>query len=326
MKYERFDTIPRIDEIIGRINTHPEYSKRVSDSFIKHMRSEADLHSNSIELESNYPLTAREKKDLKSQWTRNLTSARDYLSRYGINLASLSMLGKLIDSEGNPNSTFRNEEICFGEFYGVSSSRVHSEMDNLIHSLRNTLDHPIDRAAFAHLEVIRIHPYMDGNGRSARLLQNFCLEQRGYPPIIIPLDERELYFGLMRNYLSEYLNNNEKGTPNCLSENLFKSFIASKVLKTVQSLDEELKKRRIYEISFGKVDEVASLKSFANSIKGVCFKRNIPVVANHIQKKKRSGNIQIEGNIGRDDLEKIVLPIAKKRKLDCSVRSIVDCS
>ena len=40
--------------------------------------------------------------------------------------------------------------------------------------------HPVIRAAIAHLEFVRIHPFMDGNGRSARLLETLLLAQFGW--------------------------------------------------------------------------------------------------------------------------------------------------
>lgn len=40
--------------------------------------------------------------------------------------------------------------------------------------------HPVTRAAIAHLEFVRVHPFMDGNGRSARLLETLLLAQFGW--------------------------------------------------------------------------------------------------------------------------------------------------
>ena len=40
--------------------------------------------------------------------------------------------------------------------------------------------HPIKYAALAHYKLVFIHPFSDGNGRTARLLMNFLLMQVGY--------------------------------------------------------------------------------------------------------------------------------------------------
>lgn len=57
--------------------------------------------------------------------------------------------------------------------------------------------HPIERAAWVHVDFVGIHPFVDGNGRTARLLLNFELMKSGYPPIVIEKEERaEYYAGL----------------------------------------------------------------------------------------------------------------------------------
>jgi Fic family protein len=49
-----------------------------------------------------------------------------------------------------------------------------------------TSKHPIETAALAHLELVSIHPFMDGNGRTARLLMNLLLLKSRYTQTIIP--------------------------------------------------------------------------------------------------------------------------------------------
>ncbi len=48
-------------------------------------------------------------------------------------------------------------------------------------------------AAEAHLKLVSIHPFVDSNGRTARLLMNLILMQAGHPPVIILKEERERY-------------------------------------------------------------------------------------------------------------------------------------
>ena len=59
---------------------------------------------------------------------------------------------------------------------------------------KNAADyHPVELALLAHYELVTIHPFSDGNGRTARLLMNLVLIQNGYPPAIIQKRERERY-------------------------------------------------------------------------------------------------------------------------------------
>jgi Fic family protein len=53
---------------------------------------------------------------------------------------------------------------------------------------------PIERAALAHFHLVHIHPFADGNGRTARLLMNLLLLQSGYPLAIIRREDRLAYY------------------------------------------------------------------------------------------------------------------------------------
>lgn len=60
-----------------------------------------------------------------------------------------------------------------------------SHMVDQIRSSRTTL-HPIELAAMAHKRLVDIHPFVDGNGRTARLLMNLILVNAGYGVVSIP--------------------------------------------------------------------------------------------------------------------------------------------
>jgi Fic family protein len=57
--------------------------------------------------------------------------------------------------------------------------------------------HPASIAAQAHYRLVTIHPFVDGNGRTARLLMNLLLMQRGYPPAFIRTRERLAYLNAL---------------------------------------------------------------------------------------------------------------------------------
>ena len=54
--------------------------------------------------------------------------------------------------------------------------------------------HPIEYASIAHYRLVYIHPFVDGNGRTSRLLMNLRLIQAGYPPVIIKVQDRFKYY------------------------------------------------------------------------------------------------------------------------------------
>ncbi len=57
--------------------------------------------------------------------------------------------------------------------------------------------HPVERAAHAHFWLVDIHPFVDGNGRLARLLMNLLLMQSGYPIAIIRTEDRQPYYAAL---------------------------------------------------------------------------------------------------------------------------------
>lgn len=72
--------------------------------------------------------------------------------------------------------------------------KVHELMDEFINWLRrDSSENPILVAIDAHFKLVSIHPFVDGNGRTARLLMNLLLMQAGYPPAIIRKEDRSLY-------------------------------------------------------------------------------------------------------------------------------------
>lgn len=64
-------------------------------------------------------------------------------------------------------------------------------------AIAETRFNPILIAAEFHYKFIRIHPFDDGNGRTARILMNFILLQNGYPPVIIKTEDKSNYLSVL---------------------------------------------------------------------------------------------------------------------------------
>lgn len=71
--------------------------------------------------------------------------------------------------------------------------KIAEKMNSFIEDINNSNVHPIIKAADAHYNFVSIHPFIDGNGRTARLLMNLILINSGYPPAVIKMSNRADY-------------------------------------------------------------------------------------------------------------------------------------
>jgi len=81
-------------------------------------------------------------------------------------------------------------------FLPPKPSRVGKEMAALFawHKRNKGKLHPVIVAAYFHSAFESIHPFVDGNGRTGRLLINFILHKSGFPMVNIPVKKRLDYF------------------------------------------------------------------------------------------------------------------------------------
>jgi Fic family protein len=86
------------------------------------------------------------------------------------------------------------------EYIPPTANMVTSLMKDFVNELNDkscTL-HPVVFAAFAHRRLVDIHPFTDGNGRTARLLMNLILVNKGYQIVSIPPILRTEYTSALR--------------------------------------------------------------------------------------------------------------------------------
>lgn len=77
---------------------------------------------------------------------------------------------------------------------------IQPKMEQLLEFYRNSTEHIIPRLARFHIEFEGIHPFIDGNGRTGRLLVNLELMKAGYPPIDIKFTDRINYYNAFDEY------------------------------------------------------------------------------------------------------------------------------
>lgn len=74
-----------------------------------------------------------------------------------------------------------------------NAMKIPELMGTFVSWLQKASESPLTIAVDAHFKLVSIHPFVDGNGRTARLLMNLLLMQAGYPPAIIRKEERKEY-------------------------------------------------------------------------------------------------------------------------------------
>ncbi len=80
--------------------------------------------------------------------------------------------------------------------------------------------HPLELAALVHLKIISLQLFVDGNSRLSRLLMNWILWKKKYPPIDIPIEDLENYYNVLDRYQIE---KEEKPFVEYIKERYFKS-------------------------------------------------------------------------------------------------------
>ena len=120
----------------------------------------------------------------------DLVSNKEAISEWNIrNIHSLIL--KEIDKENAGKYRTENVLISGAKHIPPKHYEIIDLMQKLIEVYSNNWEnyHPIFRATLLHGELVKIHPFIDGNGRTARLLLNFELMRNGYIDIINELDE-----------------------------------------------------------------------------------------------------------------------------------------
>ncbi|MGE4572260.1 MAG: Fic family protein [Candidatus Izemoplasmatales bacterium] len=78
--------------------------------------------------------------------------------------------------------------------------KIYKKMDDYFEKLRNPQLKGFERAAYAHLQFLKIYPFVDANGRLARLLLNYELELQDYLPVSITKKLQDEYFDAIDEY------------------------------------------------------------------------------------------------------------------------------
>lgn len=121
----------------------------------------------------------------------------------------LFQLFRLLSPESyqlHPNR-YRDTLVMVGHHICPESKEIQSLVSQLIYNL-NHIPHPILKAIYLHHELIRIHPFIDGNGRVTRIAENWILMYNLYPPTYIKnKKQKKKYVDALGNSFKNLRNN-----------------------------------------------------------------------------------------------------------------------
>ena len=103
---------------------------------------------------------------------------------------------KNIDNNNAGKYRQYNVIISGAEYRPVTAIEVPSKIQEFIrwYKIDAMQMHPIERAARVHVDFVGIHPFVDGNGRTSRLLMNLELMKSGFPPAVLKVEDRLAYY------------------------------------------------------------------------------------------------------------------------------------
>jgi len=216
-------------------------SKALLDSFVNSTNSLTQLLSI-----KNAQMEAETEEELKV-YQKNLNKTIIYVAneiKNEIDLTSqvqLFQLFRLISPESHklhPNQ-YRRTLVQIGGYICPSPEHLNNLVAQLFYNL-DQISHPLIKAIYLHHELIRIHPFIDGNGRTTRIAKNWILMFNLYPPIFIKdnIEKKEYINSLSQSFKTLEKNNSVWNQ----DTNLFFDQELKRVSNSIQYILKEIRK------------------------------------------------------------------------------------
>lgn len=206
----------KVDELNNKLNSKRPFSKETLKSLRNSINIEWTYNSNGIE---GNTLTLRETQIVLEGITVGGKTLREHLEAINHEKA-IEYIEDLV-KEKNPVTEWNIKNIhqlVLKEIDDKNAEKYRSEnvaimgathtppdhlivpelMEKLILNYQKwNKYHPIIKAALIHGELVKIHPFIDGNGRTSRLVMNLSLMNSGYLPVIIKKENRLEYYNAL---------------------------------------------------------------------------------------------------------------------------------
>ena len=206
----------KVDELNNKLNSKRPFSKETLKSLRNSINIEWTYNSNGIE---GNTLTLRETqivlegitvggKTLREhlevinhekaiEYIEDLVKEKNPVTEWNIKNIHQLVLKEIDDKNAGK---YRSENVAImGATHTPPDHLIVPElMEKLILNYQKwNKYHPIIKAALIHGELVKIHPFIDGNGRTSRLVMNLSLMNSGYLPVIIKKENRLEYYNAL---------------------------------------------------------------------------------------------------------------------------------
>lgn len=221
------DAVPEVRDALARIDAAKARYQATLDrggvlpNSIEAMRVELTYHSNAIEgstltlretqliLEGHTPSSTKPLREIYEarNHDRALRMIEDWaatrppsdpLSEHDLLAVHAAVLA---DIDAHAAGRFRSERVLIkGTRFVPPGSHKFSELiPSMLALAARPGIHPALQAAELHYNLVAIHPFADGNGRTARLLMNYHLLRNGFPLAIIEIERRSEYLAALEH-------------------------------------------------------------------------------------------------------------------------------
>ncbi len=234
VEFSKTELTTQIDSLKNGIDQLGPFSQEIEDKVMQKLRLEWNYHSNAIEGNRlNYGetvaflmtgITAKGKSlkdhlDIRGhneaiKFLLDIVKDERDLTETDIRSLHEMILVEPYDSPARTaDGTPTKKRITLGEYktsvnhvktvtgethYYASTEETPAKMQELMDWYKeasvNKEIHPLILAALFHYKFVAIHPFDDGNGRLSRILMNLILMRTDYPPVVIKMEDRQVYY------------------------------------------------------------------------------------------------------------------------------------
>lgn len=185
-----------LEDLITRSTYH---SNAIEGSTLTYAETYAILYNdNSFKIEGKEPMEIYEAINHKSALElvfKNLKNNDGFDERF------IKKLNETINRNIKETEGFRTVKVFIqgSEYIPPETEKVPNLMNYFVYNYNNDEQDIFNKIARYHIELEKIHPFEDGNGRTGRLLINYELLKNNLPPVVISKDDRVKYFEFLRN-------------------------------------------------------------------------------------------------------------------------------